>query len=133
MAFARDERQVCSMVRPPTCAAEDARRLTREREVLLAERIRHTNRIKGLLATQGVFGFEPTWQTRRIRLEKLRTPEGQRLLPQLTAEILRQIARLELAMQQIVRVEAAEAERDAALAAERQVEGKIGVEDACPA
>ena len=53
MAFARGERQVCSMVRPPTREAEDARRLTREREALLAERIRHTNRIKGLLATQG--------------------------------------------------------------------------------
>ena len=71
MAFARGERQVCSMVRPPTREAEDpspcpsirlrwteplaglARRLTREREALLAERVRHTNRIKGLLATQG--------------------------------------------------------------------------------
>src|SRR5919206_4515589 len=53
MAFARGERQVCSMVRPPTREAEDTRRLTREREALLAERVRHTNRIKGLLATQG--------------------------------------------------------------------------------
>jgi transposase len=118
---------------PPTrigSLAGLARRLTREREALMAERIRHTNRIKALLATQGVFGFEPTWQARRARLEELRTPEGQRLPPQLTAEIPRQIARLELAMQQIVRVEA---ERDAALAAERQVEDKTGVENACPA
>jgi transposase len=53
MAFARGERQVCSMVCPPTPEAEDARRLTREREALLAERVRHTNRIKRLLATQG--------------------------------------------------------------------------------
>ena len=53
MAFARGERQVCSMVRPPSREAEDARRLNREREALLAERVRHTNRIKGLLATQG--------------------------------------------------------------------------------
>jgi transposase len=127
MAWSRGERQVCSMVRPPTRAAEDARRLTREREALLAERIRHTNRIKALLATQGVFGFEPTWQARRARLEELRTPEGQRLPPQLTAEILRQIARLELAMQQIARVEA---ERDAALAAECQ--GQADAELASP-
>ena len=54
MAFCRGERKVCSMVRPPTRDAEDARRMTREREALLAERIRHTNRIKGLLATQGI-------------------------------------------------------------------------------
>jgi transposase len=148
MAWSRGERQVCSMVRPPSREAEDpspcpsirlcrteplaglARRLTREREALLAERIRHTNRIKALLATQGVFGFEPTWQARRARLEELRTPEGQRLPPQLTAEILRQIARLELAMQQIARVEA---ERDAALAAECRVEDTTGAEDARPA
>ncbi len=117
MAFARGERQVCAMVRPPTPEAEDARRLTREREALLAERIRHTNRIKGLLATQGVFGFEPTWQARRARLEALRTAEGQALPPRLKAEVLRQIERLELILRQIAEVEAA---RDAVLAAERQ-------------
>jgi transposase len=44
---------------------------------LLAERIRHANRIKGLLATQGVFGFEPVLRDRRTRLAELRTPEGQ--------------------------------------------------------
>ena len=52
MAWARGERQVCAMVRPPTREAEDARRVNREREALLAERIRHANRIKGLLATR---------------------------------------------------------------------------------
>jgi len=76
MAWARGERQVCAMVRPPTREAEDARRLGREREALLAERIRHANRIKGLLATQGVFGFEPTLRDRRARLAEVRTPEG---------------------------------------------------------
>jgi transposase len=117
MAWSRGERQVCSMVRPPSREAEDARRLTRERGALIAERTRHANRIKGLLATQGVFGFEPTWQARRARLEDLRTPEGRKLPPHLSAEILRQIERLELTMRQIASVEA---ERDAALAAERQ-------------
>ncbi|MBV9194547.1 MAG: IS110 family transposase [Solirubrobacterales bacterium] len=117
MAFLRGERQVCSMVRPPTREAEDARRLTREREALLTERIRHTNRIKGLLATQGVFGFEPTRQDRRTRLDALRTPEGQGLPPRLRAELLHQIERLELVLRHLAEVEAA---RDAALAAERQ-------------
>ena len=50
MAWSRGERQVCSMVRPPSREAEDARRLSREREALLAERIRHANRIKGGVA-----------------------------------------------------------------------------------
>lgn len=104
------------MVRPPTREAEDARRLVREREALLAERIRHANRIKGLLATQGVFGFEPTLRDRRARLVELRTPEGAALPSRLGAEICRQMDRLELTMQQLAAVEA---ERDAAFAAER--------------
>jgi len=116
MAWSRGERQVCSMVRPPSREAEDARRLNREREALLAERIRHANRIKGLLATQGVFGFEPMLQHRRTRLGALRTPEGACLPPRLLAEIGRQLDRLELAIQQLA---ALEAERDAAFAAER--------------
>jgi transposase len=124
MAWARGERQVCSMVRPPTRTAEDARRLGREREALLAERIRHANRIKGLLATQGVFGFEPTLRDRRARLAQMRTPEGASLPPQLAAEILRQVDRLELVMQQLAAVEAG---RDAALAAERAGEPALGV------
>ncbi len=116
MAWARGERQVCAMVRPPTREVEDARRVSCEREALLAERIRHANRIKGLLATQGVFGFEPTLRDRRTRLAAVRTPEGAMLPPRLSDEILRQVDRLELTMQQLAAVEAA---RDAALAAER--------------
>jgi len=115
MAWARGERQVCAMVRPPTREAEDTRRINREREALLAERIRHANRIKGLLATQGVFGFEPTLRDRRARLAEVRTPEGAALPPRLEGEILRQVDRLELAMSQLAAVEAA---RDAAFAAE---------------
>ena len=116
MAWSRGERQVCAMVRPPSREAEDARRLTREREALLAERIRHANRIKGLLATQGVFGFEPTRRDRRTRLTALRTPENATLAPRLLAEVGRQLDRLELTLQQLAAVEAA---RDAAFAAER--------------
>ena len=118
MAWSRGERQVCSMVRPPTREAEDARRLSREREALLAERIRHANRIKGLLATQGIFGFEPTRQDRRARLAGLRTAEGQMLPPRLGAELLRQVDRLELTMQQLAVVEA---ERDVAVSVGRCV------------
>ena len=46
MAWARGERRVCSMVRPPSPEEEDRRRVTRERATLLKERTRHTNRIK---------------------------------------------------------------------------------------
>src|SRR3982750_4559618 len=50
----RGEPRVCAMVAAPTPEQEDRRRLTRERATLLRERVRYTNRIKGLLATQGV-------------------------------------------------------------------------------
>ena len=59
MAWARGERRVCSMVRPPSPEDEDHRRLSREREALVKERIQHSNRIKGLLAAQGIADFEP--------------------------------------------------------------------------
>lgn len=83
MAWARGERQVCSMVRPPNAEDEDARQLTRERQTLVTERVRHVNRIKGLLATQGVFTFEPIRKYRRTRVEGLCRWDGQPLPPRL--------------------------------------------------
>jgi len=73
MAWMRGERRVCSMVRPPSPEEEDRRRLCREREALVTERIRHTNRIKGLLAGQGIFDFDPLRPKHRERLDELRT------------------------------------------------------------
>lgn len=40
-------------------AEEDRRRICRERKVLIAERVAHVNRIKGLLFSQGVADYEP--------------------------------------------------------------------------
>ena len=59
MAFKRGEPRVCSMARAPTPQEEDRRRVCRERRTLMGERVRHVNRIKGLLFAQGVFGYEP--------------------------------------------------------------------------
>ena len=55
---------------------EDRRRVCRERRTLVGERVRHVNRIKGLLFAQGVFGYEPLRKGRRERLEDLRTGDG---------------------------------------------------------
>jgi transposase len=112
MGWARGERRICSMVRPPSPQQEDERRLSRERETLIAERIRHVNRIKGLLATQGIFEFDPMRKNRRQRMEELRCWDGQRLPPRLKAELLRELERLELVLIQISKVEA---ERDLVL------------------
>ena len=52
------ERGVWSVVRVPSPEAEDARHLHRELQTLKRDRTRVTNRIKAVLATQGVQGLE---------------------------------------------------------------------------
>lgn len=115
MAYKRGEPRVCSMVRPPSPEAEDRRRLVRERRALLTERVRHTNRIKGLLFAQGVLDYEPARRDRRQVLETLRTGDGRPLPLNLKAQIGRELDRLELVIDQL---KAIEAERDALLASE---------------
>ena len=112
MGWARGERRICSMVRPPHPEQEDERRLTREREILVGERTRHVNRIKGLLMTQGISYFQPLRRDRRARFEALRLWNGLTLPGRLKAELLRELDRLELVMNQI---QVIEAERDRAL------------------
>jgi transposase len=114
MAWCRGDRSACRMVQVPSVEREDARRTHRERQRLIAERVQHVNRIKGLLATQGIYDYQPLRRDRRERLDALRTGDG-RVLPRcLRREIEREAKRPELVLEQI---EAIEAERDAAVAA----------------
>ena len=53
------ERGHCGMVAIPTLEAEDAKRPSRERESLVAERTRVANRMKSALARLGIRGFKP--------------------------------------------------------------------------
>ena len=110
LAYRRGEPRVCSMVHPTSPHDEDRRRLTRERRTLMRERIEHTNRIKGLLMSQGISGYDPLRKNRLDRLDELTTRDGHRLPPRLRAEIGREIDRLELLARQLKQVEA---ERDA--------------------
>ena len=105
------------MVKAPSPEDEDRRRITRERKVLISERVEHVNRIKGLLFAQGVSGYQPLRRERRARLDELRTGDGRDLPPHLKAQLLRELDRLELVLAQI---KAVEAERDAVLAEEPQ-------------
>jgi transposase len=111
LAWKRGEPRVCAMVSPPTPEQEDRRRTSRERAILVRERVRHVNRIKGLLIGQGITGFEPLRKDRRERLDGLRTGDGQSLPPRLKAELVREIEMIELLLRQIAEVEI---ERDAA-------------------
>jgi transposase len=54
MAHVRGEPKVWSVVRVPSVAEEDDRRLHRERDRLINERGQHVNRIKGLCAVHGI-------------------------------------------------------------------------------
>jgi transposase len=76
LAYKRGEPRVCAMVKAPTPEEEDRRRICRERKVLIAERVCHVNRIKGLLFCQGITGYEPLRRNRRERLEELQTGDG---------------------------------------------------------
>jgi len=113
LAHKRGEPRVCAMVRAPTPEEEDRRRLCRERKVLIAERVEHVNRIKGLLFSQGVFDYEPLRRDRRQRLDELATGDGRPLPTHLKAHIGRELDRLELLLDQL---KTAEAERNTLLA-----------------
>ena len=115
LAYKRGEPRVCAMVRPPSPAEEDRRRLGRERKTLVVERIAHVNRIKGLLFAQGIADYAPLRRDRRERLEELTTGEGRPLPAHLKSQISRELDRLELTLLQIKTVET---ERDALLAPE---------------
>jgi transposase len=110
MAYLRGEPKVWSVVRVPSLAEEDARRLHRERDRLTKERVQHANRIKGLCAIHGIYDYEPLRPQRMVQLEQLRTVQGEQLPARLKAEIRRELQRLEIVLEMI---SAVEAERDA--------------------
>ena len=116
LAYKRGEPRVCAMVRVPTPEEEDRRRICRERKVLIADRIRHANRVKSLLFAQGVTGYQPLRRDRRERLDTVQTGDGRLLPDHLKAQVCRELDRLELLLEQI---KAVEAERDVLLAAQQ--------------
>lgn len=86
------ERSVWRIVNVPSRAIEDARQLHRDVEVLKRDRTRVTNRIKGLLAGQGVSGISlgPGFEA---ALDELRLWDGSGLPTQLKARLVREWTR----------------------------------------
>jgi transposase len=126
LAYKRGEPRVCAMVVAPSPEEEDRRRLCRERKTLIAERIEHVNRIKGLLFAQGIPDYAPMRRDRRARLEVLRTGDGRLLPPYLKAQINRELTRLELLLDHIAAVES---EQEALLAEARKPAGGKAASD----
>ena len=116
MAYLRGDPKVWSVVRVPSVAEEDDRRLHRERDRLVNERVQHVNRIKGLCAIHGIYDYEPIRSNRMLRLERLQTGDGRKLPPHSKAEIVRELQRLELVLTMIKTIEA---ERKAIISAKR--------------
>ena len=107
IAWRRGERHVCSVVQVPTRDEEDLRRSHRERDRLVKERTAHTNRIKGLLFTQGI--REINLRRRRkpldINLAGLVTGDGKCIPPRLERELERELQRLALIDEQLAVIE----------------------------
>ncbi|HLO19226.1 MAG TPA: IS110 family transposase [Sphingomicrobium sp.] len=129
MAYNRGEDQVLSAVQVPSVAQEDHRRLVRERQCLVYDCTAHTNRIRGLLLTQGIVGFDPRAGDADQRLDELVTGDGRPLGPRLRDEIRREIARLRIVIDQL---KAVSAERDA-IARVRKVDAAPAERDAADA
>jgi transposase len=93
------EQKVWRVVHVPSKEAEDARQLHRELMTLKAERTRHTNRIKGLLISQGIsIAVKPDLPD---RLETLRLWDGSRLPDALVMRLQREYQRWLFVNQQI--------------------------------
>lgn len=129
MAYNRGEDQVLSAVQVPSVAQEDHRRLVRERQCLVYDCTAHTNRIRGLLLTQGIVGFDPRACDADQRLDELVTGDGRPLGPRLRDEIRREIVRLRIVIDQL---KAVSAERDA-IARVRKVDAASAEQDAADA
>src|SRR5262249_53494305 len=107
-AYLRGDRQSCSMVRVPTPEDEDAKRIHRERENLVQEKLRIENRIEALLFTQGI-RKRPSLRSWEHDLAVLHTGDGREMPRHLRAELDRLRRRLVTILELIREVEA---ERD---------------------
>jgi transposase len=111
LGWLRGERGHCAMVVVPTIEEEDAKRPSREREILVGEQTRVINRVKAALARLGIRGFNPKLRKAPQRLESLRTPEGIPIPPNTLDEMRRDLARLAILREQIKAIEQSRLER----------------------
>jgi transposase len=105
LGWLRGEKRHCSMAAIPAVADEDARRPSRERENLVAERTRIVNQTKAILVRFGIRTFKPTLRKAEDKLTTLRTAEGIPLPQNTRAELRRLLDRLRLVREQIGAIE----------------------------
>lgn len=105
-ALYRGEHQIARVVRVPSPEEEDRKRLLRSRNNLVRERIRHSNRIAGLLHLQGVRHIDPGHRDWTRLLTGLRTSDGRVFPKQLLREIRREARLLDTVKRMLVEVDA---------------------------
>jgi transposase len=104
MRYENGEKKVWSVVRVPSVEEEDRRHLHRELRTLKEDQTRQVNRIRGLLASQGV-RLVSGLKGLASRLDKLRLWDGSALAPGLRWRIEQEWKRLELIRAQILEAE----------------------------
>ncbi len=98
------EHRVWSVVRVPSPEEEDNRQLNRELRSLKKEKTRTTNRIKGLLASQGV-RLEPGKELSDKKLDSIRLWDGSPLQPGLKGRLQHECAHVVFLKRQILSLE----------------------------
>jgi transposase len=106
--YAHGEKKVWSVLHPPSPEEEDQRQLHRELMALKRERTHHLNRLKGLLASQGVLLAVQTDFLEQ--LETVRLWDGTPLLTGLRTSLVREYERHELVQEQIRQINRARLE-----------------------
>jgi transposase len=102
--------RVWRIVKAPSVEEEDRKRQHRERRALIEEKGRHINRIKGILAQQGVYDYEPALASRWKTLEQVRTGDDRALSPCLRRAIERELHCLEFVLSKFKEIEAEQRE-----------------------
>ena len=103
MRYQQGEKKVWSIVHVPSPKEEDQRQLHRELMALKAEQTHHINRIKGLLASQGIaLSFKKDFLS---DLEQVRLWDRTRLPAALEARVKREYERCQLVHRQINQLE----------------------------
>jgi len=111
LGWLRGEPRHCHMAAIPTLAEEDAKRSSRERESLVGEQTRLTNRLQSILVQLGLPKVNITLRKTAKQLGDLRTPEGEPIPPHTLAELRRGLERLAVIKAQIKAIEQARLQR----------------------
>lgn len=107
LGWLRGEPRRCTMAPIPTAAEEDMREPGREREALVAARLKVENQIGSQLIRFGIVDFRPRLKKAAQKLEELHTFDGRPLPPKTMEKLRRLMARHRLLSEQMKEIEAA--------------------------